>query len=195
LSTLTTPNPDRPDIDVDWENKFEIWGREGCDNPDQLDETCGLKGNLVCQKGKHKKTTGHTISQEEDNITLPLRATKDIKCLVTKHGECLLTATTITIDVTGCLSCTPKCVEKFGPGWTFREFIPTAFNSVSASCSEEYDFDSFPSCNGQEIFLPEKQVLVGGTYQTTQQPDTIYRTDCTDGFCQPDDYYCEECSF
>jgi hypothetical protein len=84
-------------------------------------------------------------------------------------------------------------VAKFGAGWTFREFIPTAFNGVSASCSEEYDEDG--SCSEEEIFIVERLALVGGLYKATQLPDNVYRNDCMDGFCQPDDYYCfdEDC--
>jgi hypothetical protein len=184
LGTVATHNPDRPFIDDNWQNKFEVWGRANCAYPDSLDDTCDLQGTLICKKGGSKKTTAHTISQATDGITLPLRATKDNKCLLLKNEECLVTLTAITVDVTSCSSCTPKCVATFGTGWTFHAFIPTAFNAVSASCSEDYYYGS---CDGEEIFIVERVNLVGGAYQATQLPDSVYRGDCTDGFCQPDE--------
>jgi hypothetical protein len=198
LGTVTTQNLNSPEIDVDWQNKFELFGREtegfpDCD-PGSLDPDCGLKGKLICRKGGAKKTIDHTISQAADGITLPLRATKDIKCVLVKNGECLVTLTAIKVDVTSCTSCTPKCVATFGPGWAFHEFIPTKFNAVAASCSQDYETSS---CPGQEIFIAESVNLVGGVYQAAQLNDEVYREDCDEGICPPPDEYCpyEECTF
>jgi hypothetical protein len=175
---ISPPNPNRPIITEDWETKFEVWGRENCDDPKSLDPNCDLKGTLICRKGGSKKSTQHTIRAPEQ-ILLPLRTIEDIDCILIQDGECLTTRTTIEVHVP-CLGCDQKCKDKFGHHWTFHDFKDPEFNAVAAGCS---DYDEDGSCPDQEteVFLVEQVE----DFEEVTLDDEIYREDCIDGLCEP----------